>query len=327
MLSTTANVRDASRAFFLLSLLAGWVALPRTAAAQGRDPSAADALFQQARDALARGDGATACARFAESQRLDPAPGTLLNVAKCEEKEGKLATSLAHLTEALETLPKDDFRIRYARAQLAALKPRVPTITVRLASGGAGARVTRDDIELREGSFGAALPVDPGPHVFVVRMEGHEDTREPITLVEGQQAIVTLAVGKPKPAAARTAAIAIDTTDGSGSTRSMAIASFTVAGAGLVTGVVTGLMFADAASTYRAHCDGTGCDDEGLAAASRGKTLNVVSPLAFGVAALGAGAGVYFWLKAKPSAARQGKLTVDPQISPHVAGLTLTGGF
>ncbi len=147
----------------VMSVLAGSLALPpRLAHAQGRDPSAADALFQSAREAMARGDFRAACPRFAESQRLDPAPGTLLNIAQCEEREGKLTASYAHVNEALEAFPRDDFWIPYyAREQLAALKRRVPTVTVTLATGTSRARVFRDDLELREGSFGVPLPLDP----------------------------------------------------------------------------------------------------------------------------------------------------------------------
>ena len=309
------------RSLLLFACVASF-AIPRVAAAQGRDPAAADALFQQAREAMARGDSATACARFAESQRLDPAPGPLLNVAQCEEKEGKLAASLAHLTEVLEKLPKDDFRVAYARTQLAALKPRVPTVTVTLQKGTSGARVTRDDVELREGSFGVPLPVDPGAHVFVVRAEGRQDAREHVTLREGQQLTVTLSAG---PLAG--APDAPSPVDAGGGRRAVAFGAFAVGGAGLVTGVVTGLLFASAASTYHDHCDGSGCDGEGLDAASRARTFNVVSPVAFGVGALGVGVGTHLLLTSKRAPVRQGGLTVVPQVSPQVAGLTLTGGF
>ena len=272
---------------------------------------------------MARGELATACARFAESQRLDPAPGTLLNVAQCEEKAGKLASSYAHLNEVLEALPKDDFRVPYVRSALAALKPRIPTVTVTLAQGSEGARVTRDDLELRVGSFGVPLPVDPGPHVFVVRADGLPDARQEVTFREGQQASLVLSAGRPTTAPPKPPA------GGAGPSRTMTVAAFAIGGAGLVTGIVTGLLFADAASTYHDHCDATGCDAEGLSAASRGKTLNVVSPIAFGVGALGVGVGTYLLLTSKRPAPRQGGLHVgvNPLVSPQVAGLMMTAGF
>ena len=66
---------------------------PAPAMADTRDPAAAEALFEAGRQAATRGDWTTACPKFAESQRLDPAPGTLLNLADCEEHLGHLASA------------------------------------------------------------------------------------------------------------------------------------------------------------------------------------------------------------------------------------------
>ena len=55
------------------------------------DPPAAEALFRAGRSAFDRGDYADALRRFSESYQLEPAVGTLLNVASTEERLGKLA--------------------------------------------------------------------------------------------------------------------------------------------------------------------------------------------------------------------------------------------
>src|SRR4051812_35827383 len=141
------------------------VALSRPAlAAAPRDPSAADALFQSAKEAFDRGDLATACPRFAESQRLDPAPGTVLNLGACEEKRGHVAAAWQAFREAREALPAGDFRIAYADERIAALGPKVPRVVLRLHAPPAGTRVFRDDMELGPSSAGVPLPMDPGPH-------------------------------------------------------------------------------------------------------------------------------------------------------------------
>src|SRR5262249_2319664 len=75
---------------------------------------------------------------------------------------------------------------------------------------------------------------------------------------------------------------------------------------GLATGVVTGVLVLDRASTYRAHCnDANVCDPEGLSAARQGKTLEVLSPVALGIgaAAVIAGAVLYFTPARRQSAA------------------------
>jgi hypothetical protein len=307
--------------FVVLSVLVA-TTTATTARAQGQNPSRAEMLFRSAREAMARGDFAAGCSRFAESQRLDPAPGTLLNVAQCEEKEGKLATSFAHLTEVLEALPKDDFRIPYAQQRIASLEPRLPKITVTLASESAGAHVFRDGVELHDESFGIALPVDPGKHVLIVRAAGHVDAREEITIGEGQKLSLVLHPGS----VARTEAK--EYREPGGARRALTIGAFAVGGAGVVTGAVTGLLFANAASTYRNQCDATGCSADGLSAASRAKTFNIVSPVAFGVGAIGIGTGTYLLLtSSRHGTPRSGGIELQPHVSTAMTGLSLTGGF
>lgn len=307
--------------WLLLGTLLMAVALtPRVAVAQSRDASA-DALFHSAREAVARGDFRAACPRFVESQRLEPAPGTLLNVAQCEEKDGKLSAAYAHLGEVLAALPKDDFRVPYARERLAALKRRVPTVTISMPDPVPGARVLRDGLELREGAFGVPLPFDPGSHVLLVRADGHADGRQDVTVREGENVVITL---KPGPTNSRPATYDTGVKASSGR-RVLAFTSLGIGVAGVVAGTVAGLSFASAAKTYSDHCDASGCDGEGLAAASRAKSMNALSPIAFGVGALGLGTGAYLLLV--PPSPRRAGVRVTPQVSPSAASLSLSGGF
>lgn len=63
--------------------------------------------------------------------------------------------------------------------------------------------------------------------------------------------------------------------------------------AGLIVGIATGVAVAVNAGIYDEHCDADGrCDPEGLAAASRGEPLAIVSPVALVVGAVGVGIAI-----------------------------------
>src|SRR5512142_799528 len=93
--------------------------------AQPRDPAAADRLFKEGREAFDKGDYATACPKFAESQKADPAPGTILNLALCEERQGKVANARGHVVELLAQLDVKDDRVPIAKELFNKLDARV----------------------------------------------------------------------------------------------------------------------------------------------------------------------------------------------------------
>src|SRR5579871_2746595 len=108
-------MRHVAPSLYATALVASLAALSATPArADERDPTAAESLFRSARAAVDRGDYATACPQFAESQRLDPAPGTLMNLADCEEHLGRVASAWEHFVQAREQLKTGDDRIPFA---------------------------------------------------------------------------------------------------------------------------------------------------------------------------------------------------------------------
>ena len=113
--------------------------------AAARDPVAAEELFSEGRAAMDRGDFGAACARFEESQRLDPAAGTLMNWAECLSRQGKPASARLKWREALDALAPDDERRAAAQQRLSSLDAVVPRLEIRLdANTPGGALVTRD---------------------------------------------------------------------------------------------------------------------------------------------------------------------------------------
>ncbi len=142
-------------------------------------------------------DYATACPKFAESQRLDPAPGTLLNLAQCEEKLGKTASAVADYKLAAESFAPSDPRLAYARTRVAALSATVPRLTVKLKAGAPeGTKVVRSGVELETTGLGTAQMVDPGEHEIVVSAPGRKKNKTTIVMKAGEWRAVTVAASE-----------------------------------------------------------------------------------------------------------------------------------
>lgn len=136
----------------------------------GQQQTFAESLFRQGRDAMRAGALDAACDKFSESYRLDPVIGTLLNLATCEERRGRLATAWTRFHQLVDRAPPGDDRAQLAMARIAALEPNLPRLRiVLLGPRMATAIVTEDGVELREPSFESPIQVDPGAHVIELR--------------------------------------------------------------------------------------------------------------------------------------------------------------
>jgi hypothetical protein len=100
--------------------------------------SEAEALFRRGRASAAAGDHASACVAFAESLRLEWAPGTLLNLADCEERTGQTARAWADFVRLERAVPPADARKDLAHQRAAALAPRLARMTVAFATDAVG---------------------------------------------------------------------------------------------------------------------------------------------------------------------------------------------
>ncbi len=284
-------VRGASLALFFA------VALTPNLAFADSSP-AADALFRAGREAYVHGDFPEAAARFAESQRLDPAPGTLLNLALAEEKMNRLALAWEHARAAEAQLSPRDERWRLAQELFARVDTKLPRLTLTHDSAlPDDAVVVLDGQELRAASFGIALPADPGVHRVVVRAKGHLDRDIEIRLAEG--AVWTERI---EPGAAtmpsRTAMAATpaeNTSSHRGPGRTLGFVGLGASGAAVVTGAVFGVLALDRSRVSDAHCTG-GCDDLGLDAQRSGRTFAAISTASLiggGVMAIAGGIALF----------------------------------
>jgi hypothetical protein len=146
-------------------------------AAPAPEPIAeAQRLFDEARALMQDSRFSEACPKLAESQRLDPGGGTLLNLGICHEKEGRTATAFRELNEALLQARRDgrEDREKTAGKHLSAVTPLLSHLSVRLSSTPPqpGLVVRVDGAELSPSDLGAARPVDPGDHEITATAPG-----------------------------------------------------------------------------------------------------------------------------------------------------------
>jgi len=147
------------------------------AQASGENVVRADALFTEGKRLLDENRIDLACEKLAESQQLDPGGGTLLALALCHEKQGRLVSAWTEYGEALE-LARDSGngnREIVASARRAALEPKLARLTIRVPPAVAslvGLEVRCGDAIIAPDAYGNEFPVDPGEQRIVARAAG-----------------------------------------------------------------------------------------------------------------------------------------------------------
>jgi tetratricopeptide (TPR) repeat protein len=158
--------------------------------------AAAETLFDKGHEAMKAGDYDTACERFRESDRLEPAVGAKLNLANCEQQRGRFATSSQIFKLVLSQLPPSDDRVPIARERVKDLEKKVPTITFELVPGEySDVTVKEGELVLRAASFGVPLQFDPGEHQFIVEAPGRKWRRYKVALEAAERRVLKVHPG------------------------------------------------------------------------------------------------------------------------------------
>ena len=248
-----------------------------------------------------------ACAKFRESNRLDPAVGTLFNLANCEAQRGQLVTAWTLYRQVLEKLPPDDSRASVAKAQVQSLDARVPRLTIR-ARGEmpAGTVVTIAGLALSPASLNSPLPLNPGRYAISVASPGRSTQEFSVALAEGDAAEFPVFVGdstsSPAPPVAPRVAVSqsesASTDDDRNNRELLAYTGIGVGAVGFTLGIITGLAGLHQESLGNQSCsDATRtCNQTGYDANQSAKSLATVSTVGFVVGVLAGGAGTYLWL-------------------------------
>ena len=304
--------------------------LPASSArAQGGDPGVlAEALFRDGRDLMAAGKYSEACPKFAESNRIDPKLGTLMNLALCHDKAGRSATAWAEYVEAAGVARRlgQAEREQVARDRAGELERSLSHVVID-GPTATGETVTLDAQTIGAGAFGTPVPVDPGDHVVRAAAPGRKAFAESFSL-DGKSSTRSVhlpelepdatAGAAPQPAAAAT--VAPETSPAGAATpgpSSMRTAGWITGGAGVVlvaVGSIFGVEAFSQKSTAESECDARYCTQKGLDAIGAMHTSEAVSTITIGAGLAAIGAGAYLVLSHGP---HEGAATV--RVSPDVA--------
>lgn len=270
-------------------------------AADGKSPAVtamAEALFKEGKKLLAESKVAEACRKFESSYRIDPAPGTLLNLAICHEKEGKLATAWGEFNESVQIAKKTRRadRMKIAREHISAIEPLLSRFVVLIPDDGAkiGLTVEMDGVPLEEGAWGTAIPIDPGEHKAVVRAPKHK-TWEKLVVVEHSK-VATVVVPKleripdPKPPDV-----------GGRWKKPVGFSALGVSAVMLGIGGYFGGRALSLGGEVAAECDELVCSDATWQKIDEGRGAATASNVLIGVGLAAAAAGTFFLITAPPA--------------------------
>ncbi len=191
-----------------LALLLTAAAAMTPSPALAEDTAAAEVLFLEAKDLMAKGNFAEACPKLEASFKLDKTVGTLMNTADCHEKLGKIATAWGEWGSAHDWLKRDgDKRAAYAGQRRDALTPRLPRLQINVTGAASSLDVYRGPTRVDPAAYNLPLPVDPGAHTITVRRGDQVLKEERVDLAEGATAAASLdleAIEKSNPPPAPT---------------------------------------------------------------------------------------------------------------------------
>jgi hypothetical protein len=319
----------------------------------GREGRALTA-FRMGRELMAQGRYEAACHEFAESEELDPAAGTMLNLGYCYEQIGKGFKAWTEY-RAAATAAHDNGKSQWesdARARCVQLEASLHHVVVDVdeTAYSDGVNFQLDGLPLPGDLRGKPLPVEAGrhelratalgrapwSHAFEIRAEQPGDVRIPVPEAEvapasghsGALVVGGESVNAAKPADTTTG-VALPVHQGpqpgpdhASGRSALRTAALVTAGAGVGVLALAGGFGLWAKITYDgAQCPAPGhCTAEGIRANSRANVEANVGSFAAGMGATALVSAVILWSIAP---ARPTDLRVQPVASPSAVGFSV----
>jgi hypothetical protein len=294
---------------------------PALAGEDASDRATGRQLFQDAGEAMERGDFAQAAELYGRSNAIFPAPTAALGQARALVKLGRLADAYERYSEIAmadpAAAPTEPFQraIESARKERDLVFARMPFLVIEVDGSG---QVSLDERPLSPEALGVKRAVNPGEHRITA-----PGVDRVVTVAEGQVLEVPIRIApgaagaeaEPAPAADSPA----DASDGSAQ-RLTGYVLIGLGGASLIASVITGALYVGSRREVDDECDDQNlCSQAGLDAVDQTRTLGTVNVITLIGGAAAAGVGLTLVLTADDG----DQLAVGPTLSPHTAGLTL----
>jgi hypothetical protein len=166
-----------------------------------RAASPAEALFQEGRRLLLAGQTDEACARFAESYAMVASSGTLLNLARCHQDQGKTATAWNEYKAAVRLARNQgrEDRAAVADGNAHALEGTLARVTTTAVEKVSDLRVVTEAGPLGDGGLGVDVPIDPGTHKVTVTAPGYLPWATTLEVKGAEQLTLEIPRLEPQP--------------------------------------------------------------------------------------------------------------------------------
>jgi hypothetical protein len=275
-----------------------------------------------------KGDLAAALEAYRKGHAIMHVPSTGIEVARTLNKLGKLMEALAAVREVLAMPavagePKAFTEAREeAKTLAAALEERVPTLTIVVTGvpGRIPVEVTLDGRKLTADELAAPLALPPGKYHVIAKADEHTPAFADITLKERDRAQAALALAHvlilaPDPTTTTPPPPPPPPPPG---LSPLVPIGFSIAGAGVLVGAITGGLALSAANEGTALCDkktglcaSASVRDRAQARYDTADALAIASDVAFVLALGGAAIGIY-GIASPPKAASTGPASPPP---------------
>ncbi|MFO0591540.1 MAG: hypothetical protein U0441_28600 [Polyangiaceae bacterium] len=312
---------------------------PASAQPSSSELDKARAMFLEGVSLAAANNCAAALAKYQAVAKVKMTAQVAFNIAECEERLGKLVSSLGsyRLAASLVTDNKPVEVSAHVGDRIKSVEDRVPRLIIQRTEQTS--RIELDGVEFGSSQVGKENFVDPGSHVVSGKIGETEVWRETVEIAEKETKTITVKIDleKFKPPTKPTAtASAADTTGPMPTSAPVEppskVPGFVIGGAGVlglgIGAALMGVSFGTAGELEKTCGTDHICPPDQKAKYDSGRTTMGVGEALLGVGLVGVVTGVVLLVRAsgdkKPAATGAALLT--PRAPQPEVGVSFTGG-